>query len=129
MQPYLGTIALYAIVALALPGGVVGLVLFLTRVLRTARSGRRPPMTDETYESGMVPVGGAWIRFHVQYYLYALVFVVFDVEVIFFYPLATVFRRVSAAMGLLGLVELAMFSFILLVGLAYAWRRGALRWT
>lgn len=128
MQPYLGTITLYALVAVALPAGVVALVLFLTRVLRTARSGKRPAMTNETYESGMVPVGGAWGRFHVQYYMYALVFVIFDVEVIFFYPLATVFRHISESLGLVALVELGLFSLILLVGLAYAWRRGALEW-
>ena len=128
MQPYLGTVALYALVAVALPAGVVGLVLVLTRVLRTARSGKRPAMTNETYESGMVPIGEAWIQYHVQYYLYALVFVIFDVEVVF-YPPATVFRRVSQSMGLVALVELGIFSFILLVGLAYAWRRDAFHWS
>jgi NAD(P)H-quinone oxidoreductase subunit 3 len=116
-------------VALALPAGVIALVLFLTRYLRTARSGERTKLTQETYESGMVPVGEAWIRFHVQYYLYALVFVIFDVEVIFFYPLATVFRRVSESMGLVALAELGIFSLILLIGLAYAWRRGAFHWS
>jgi NADH:ubiquinone oxidoreductase subunit 3 (subunit A) len=77
----------------------------------------------------MVPIGEAWIRFHVQYYLYALIFVIFDVEVIFFYPLATVFRAMSQQFGLFALGELGLFSFILVIGLAYAWRRGALTWT
>ncbi len=129
MQPYLGTIALYALVALAMPGGIVLLVLWLSRTLRTWRTGTRKRVAADTYESGMVPIGDAWIRFHVQYYLYALVFVIFDVEVIFFYPLATVFRRVSQQLGLVAVFELGLFSFVLLVGLAYAWRRGALRWS
>jgi NAD(P)H-quinone oxidoreductase subunit 3 len=123
MQPYLGHIVLYALVALAMPGGIVLLALGLTRVLRTSK--RHAVSSRDTYESGMVPVGDAWIRYHVQYYLYALVFVIFDVEVIFLYPWALVFRQV----GLYALVELLIFIAILGLGLAYAWRRGALRWT
>jgi NAD(P)H-quinone oxidoreductase subunit 3 len=125
MQPNLGHIALYALVAAAMPAGIVGLVLLLTRVLKTSRTGKRQPVAAETYESGMVPVGDAWVRFHVQYYLYALVFVIFDVEVIFLYPWAVVFRQI----GGLALVEMGIFLAVLLLGLAYAWRRGALRWT
>jgi NAD(P)H-quinone oxidoreductase subunit 3 len=125
MQPNLGHIALYALVAAAMPAGIVGLVLLLTRVLKTSRTGKRQPVAAETYESGMVPVGDAWVRFHVQYYLYALVFVIFDVEVIFLYPWAVVFRQI----GGLALVEVGIFLAVLLLGLAYAWRRGALRWT
>jgi NADH-quinone oxidoreductase subunit A len=66
---------------------------------------------------------GTWER--AQYYLYGLIFVIFDVEVVFLYPWAVVFRQV----GLFALFEVAIFIGILLVGLAYAWRRGALRWT
>src|ERR1051325_5410560 len=110
MQPYLGTIALYALIAFLMPLGIVALVLWLTRSLKTGRMGPRAQVATDTYESGMVPIGNAWIRFHVQYYLYALVFVVFDVEVIFFYPLATVFREVSKSMGYFPLVELGVFS-------------------
>jgi NADH-quinone oxidoreductase subunit A len=129
MQPYLGTIVLYALVAVAMPGGIVLLVLWLSKVLKTSRTGRIAPLSTETYESGMVPVGDAWIKFHVQYYLYALVFVIFDVEVIFFYPLAAVFRQMSQQLGNFPLLELGFFTFILVVGLGYAWRRGALRWS
>jgi NADH:ubiquinone oxidoreductase subunit 3 (subunit A) len=125
MQPYLGHIVLYALVAVAMPGGLVALVLWLTGKLRTSRLGPRTRVARDTYESGMVPIGDAWVRFHVQYYLYALVFVIFDVEVVFLYPWAVVFRQV----GLFALAEIALFIGILLVGLAYAWRRGALRWT
>ncbi|HEV3232373.1 MAG TPA: NADH-quinone oxidoreductase subunit A [Candidatus Dormibacteraeota bacterium] len=103
---------------------MVALVLWLTGRLRTARTATRANVARDTYESGMVPVGEAWVRFHVQYYMYALVFVIFDVEVVFLYPWAVVFRQV----GLFALAEIAVFIAILLVGLAYAWRRGALRW-
>jgi NADH:ubiquinone oxidoreductase subunit 3 (subunit A) len=123
MQPYLGHIVLFALVALAMPGGIVLLALGLTRVLHPAK--RHARSAADTYESGMVPVGDAWIRYHVQYYLYALIFVIFDVEVIFLYPWAVVFRQV----GLTALVEVGIFIAILGLGLAYAWRRGALTWT
>jgi NADH:ubiquinone oxidoreductase subunit 3 (subunit A) len=73
----------------------------------------------------MVPIGEGWIQYRAQYYLYALIFVIFDVEVVFLYPWAVVFRQV----GLVALFEIAIFIGILLVGLAYAWRRGALRWS
>jgi NADH:ubiquinone oxidoreductase subunit 3 (subunit A) len=123
MQPYLGHIVLYALVAVAMPGGIVLLALFLTKRLRTGAGG--PRATTDTYESGMVPIGDAWIQYRAQYYLYGLIFVIFDVEVVFLYPWAVVFRQVGAA----ALVEIAIFIGILLVGLAYAWRHGALRWS
>jgi NADH:ubiquinone oxidoreductase subunit 3 (subunit A) len=122
MQPNLGHIALFAIVAAAMPGGIVALALLLTRVLKTARKPAKS--ARDTYESGMVPVGDAWIKYHIQYYMYALVFVIFDVEVVFFYPWAVVYRQVGAY----ALAEIVIFILILMVGLAYAWRRGALRW-
>jgi NADH:ubiquinone oxidoreductase subunit 3 (subunit A) len=122
MQPYLGHIALFAIVATAMPAGIVALALLLTRVLKTERYKVRS--STDSYESGMVPVGDAWVKYHVQYYMYGLVFVIFDVEVVFFYPWAVAFRQVGAY----ALVEILIFVGILLVGLAYAWRRGALHW-
>jgi len=123
MQPYLGHIVLYALVAVAIPGVIVILALLLTKRLHTGR--RNAPVATDTYESGMVPIGEGWIQYRAQYYLYGLIFVIFDVEVVFLYPWAVVFRQV----GLFGLFEIAIFIGILLVGLAYAWRRGALRWT
>lgn len=122
MQPYLGHIVLYAILAVAMPGGIIALAMGLTRALGTGRG--QGSVASDTYESGMVPIGEAWIKYHIQYYLYALVFVIFDVEVVFLYPWAVVFRRIGA----LALVEIVVFVGILGIGLAYAWRRGALRW-
>ena len=122
MQPSLGHIALVAIVAAAMPGGIVALALLLTKVLKTARNQRKT--ASDSYESGMVPIGDAWIKYHIQYYMYALIFVIFDVEAVFVYPWAVVFRQV----GLYALAEIVLFIAILGAGLAYAWRRGALRW-
>ncbi|MEM9156946.1 MAG: NAD(P)H-quinone oxidoreductase subunit 3 [Cyanobacteria bacterium J06642_2] len=78
-----------------------------------------------TYESGMEPIGGAWIQFNIRYYMFALVFVVFDVETVFLYPWAVAFHR----LGLLAFVEALIFITILIVGLVYAWRKGALEWS
>ena len=78
-----------------------------------------------TYESGMEPVGGAWIQFNIRYYMFALVFVIFDVETVFLYPWAVAFHR----LGLLAFIEALIFITILLVALAYAWRKGALEWS
>jgi len=78
-----------------------------------------------TYESGMEPIGGAWIQFNIRYYMFALVFVVFDVETVFLYPWAVAFHQ----LGLLAFVEALIFISILVVALVYAWRKGALEWS
>lgn len=88
------------------------------------------PQKQETYECGMSPIGEAWGQFFVRYYLIALVFVIFDVEAIFLFPWATVFKTLSSA-GLMGFwpaAEAGIFIVILLIGLAYVWRKGDLEW-
>lgn len=82
------------------------------------------------YECGIPPIGPAWRRFFVRYYVIAIVFVIFEVEAIFLFPWATVFKSLSAshALGALPAIEMAIFVGILLVGLAYVWRKGDLRW-
>ena len=86
---------------------------------------RRPqPEKYFTYESGVDPVGRDWAQSHIRYYVFALLFVMFDVEAVFIFPWAT---RLEAY-GLFGLVEMGVFIFILLLGLLYAWRKGVLRW-
>lgn len=77
-----------------------------------------------TYECGMDTIGKTWIQFKSSYFLYALVFVVFDVETVFVYPWAVQFR----ALGTYAVVEMAIFISILVIGLAYAWKKGALEW-
>lgn len=82
-----------------------------------------------TYECGEIPVQAAWFNFNPRFYIVALVFLIFDVEVAFTYPVAVVFRRwVAAGAGGVAFVELAVFVAILLLGLAYVWRRGDLDW-
>lgn len=78
----------------------------------------------QPYECGQPPIGPAWIQFNVGYYLIGLLFLVFDVEAAFLYPWAVVFREV----GLIGLLEVGVFLLVLILGLAYAWRKGALEW-
>ncbi len=82
------------------------------------------PQKRDTYESGVVPFGQAWSQFNVRYYLFSLVFVIFSVEVIYLYPWAIVFGK----LGKFAFVEMVIFLVVLLVGLAYAWRKGALEW-
>lgn len=86
---------------------------------------RRPnPRKSMPYESGMRPIGPGTRRMPVRFYLVAVLFILFDIEVVFFLPWAIVFRQ----LGLFGLVEMLIFILILLVGYVYAWKKGALEW-
>ena len=76
------------------------------------------------YESGMIPIGTAMRRMPVRYYLIAVLFVLFDIEVIFLLPYAVVLRK----LGVFGLIEMLVFVTILLVGYIYVWKKGALEW-
>lgn len=91
------------------------------------------PGKEQTYESGMVPIGSARKRFNVRFYIVAMVFLVFDVEIIFFYPWATLFGREVANPGPNSLaptmlLSMAIFVAILLVAYVYAWGKGVFRW-
>lgn len=117
-----GLIGIFAVVALVVPTSVLLLSWLASRL------GIRPhnptPVKLETYECGMQTIGGRWSQFNFRYYLYAILFVIFDVEVIFLYPWATKFLRLE----LFALLEMAVFVLVLLVGWAYAWRKGDLEW-
>jgi NADH-quinone oxidoreductase subunit A len=76
------------------------------------------------YESGMIPIGEGTRRMPIRFYLIAVLFILFDIEVVFFLPWAIVFRQ----LGLFGLIEMVIFIVILLVGYVYAWKKGALEW-
>jgi NADH-quinone oxidoreductase subunit A len=97
------------------------LILNLSLIL-----GPRHATTRKTdpYESGMKPIGPAVRRLPVKFYLIAVLFILFDIEVIFFYPWAVVFRD----LGFYGLAVMGLFFIILTVGLIYEWRKGALEW-
>ncbi|MGH2574888.1 MAG: NADH-quinone oxidoreductase subunit A [Ignavibacteria bacterium] len=77
-----------------------------------------------TYECGEIPVGDSWIKFNIRFYVIALVFIVFDVEVVFLFPWAVVFQQ----MGMIAFVEMLIFLGILFVGFVYLWVRGDLEW-
>lgn len=104
------------------------LVVALTVALLGAHAlvgGSRPsPSKQEPYESGVWTVGSARERVPIKYYVIAMLFIVFDIEVVFLFPWAVVYRR----LGMFGLLEMLVFIGILGVGLLYAWKRGALEW-
>jgi NAD(P)H-quinone oxidoreductase subunit 3 len=83
------------------------------------------PEKCTSYESGIEPMGESWIQFQIRYYMFALVFVVFDVETVFLYPWAMSFDD----LGIIAFVEVLVFIIILIIGLIYAWRKGALEWS
>jgi len=82
------------------------------------------PVKGLPYECGIPSTGKAWVQFNVGYYLFALLFLVFDVELVFMYPWAVVVKEV----GLVAFVEILVFMFILFMGFLYAWKKGALTW-
>ncbi len=98
------------------------LALTASKLLRPKTRG---PERVTTYESGVEPIGGAWIQFNIRYYMFALVFVIFDVETVFLYPWAVAFHQ----LGLLAFIEALIFIAILVIALVYAWRKGALEWS
>lgn len=79
---------------------------------------------EEPYECGIETTGTSWIQFQVGYYLFALIFLIFDVELVFMYPWAVAVKKI----GMPGLIEIVIFMFILFMGLLYAWKKGALKW-
>ena len=111
----------WLLIMLALATGVAVLVLLLPGWLGP----KKPvPAKFEPYESGMKPFMLPRRRFPVHYYLVAILFVVFDIEILFLYPWAVLIRELRW----FGLVEMAIFLGIVLLGFAYAWRKGALEW-
>ena len=97
------------------------LLLWVASLLRPVKPTREKQLT---YESGVDPVGEGWSQSQVRYYIFALLFVIFDVEAVFIFPWATQLERYAG----FGLIEMGIFVFVLLLGLVYAWRKGVLRW-
>lgn len=96
---------------------------------RLIRPNRMYSKKLETYECGEAPVGQAWFNFNPRFYIVALIYIIFDIEIAFIYPVATVFKQwVAQGMGWFALVEIIMFIGILLIGLAYVWMKGDLEW-
>jgi NADH-quinone oxidoreductase subunit A len=116
IQEYLGVAILFVVGLLA-----SGMFLLLSHL---ASAYRPTSVKAMPYESGINPLGDTRERYSVKFYIVAMLFIVFDIETIFFLPWAVVFRE----LGLFGLIEMFIFIFVLAVGLAYAWKKGALEW-
>ena len=113
----------YIFIGLLLVVAIVFAVLPLV-VVRIIAPRKRSPAKGDTYECGVRTYGETWVRFRIQYYIYALMFVIFDIETVFLFPWAVSY----AGLGTFALVEMVIFLLILLVGLVYAWAKGVLRW-
>jgi len=115
-HPYFPVLVLFFLAGIV----VISLLLIAQKI-----GPKRPnPVKAEPFESGNPPRGDARLRFPVKFYLVAMLFLIFDVEVVFFYPWAILFRR----LGLFGLVEMGIFLFLLVIAFIYVWKKGALEW-
>jgi NADH-quinone oxidoreductase subunit A len=113
----------YVFIGILMIAGVVFALLPLLVVFLVAPRKRSGAKYD-TYECGVKTYGETWVRFRIQYYIFALMFVVFDIETVFLYPWAVSY----AGLGAFALYEMVVFLLILFAGLAYAWAKGVLRW-
>ena len=104
--------------------GAIGFALAPLVVVALVAPRKRSLAKSDIYECGVRTTGETWIRFRIQYYIYALMFVVFDIETVFLYPWAVSY----GGLGVFALVEMVIFLVILAVGLVYAWGKGVLRW-
>lgn len=116
LRSYL-TIVIFGITAVALVSMLLGLGSLI-------RPNKPNPGKMMPYESGVDPVGDGWSQSQIRYYIFAVLFVIFDVEAVFLFPWATRLEEYGA----FGLIEMGIFVFVLLLGLVYAWRKGLLRW-
>ena len=122
---YLGRYALIAIfvaLAVSVPTGMIAVSWFFSLV--GIRPKKPSPVKQSIYECGFQTLQGTWNRFNFRFYSFALVFVIFDVETVFMFPWAVIMDELL----LFGLIEMMVFLFILVIGYAYAWRKGALDW-
>jgi NADH:ubiquinone oxidoreductase subunit 3 (subunit A) len=110
-------IALLLVVASLIPA----IAVFLPRLIAPRKPNK---IKQEAYECGMETRGETWVQFKVQYYIYTLVFLIFDIETVFLYPWAVAFDKLELFMVLEGI----LFILILVAGLVYAWRKGVLEW-
>jgi NADH-quinone oxidoreductase subunit A len=112
-------IGVFVVIAIAFPFVALGIAWLL-------RPKKPNPVKTDTYECGLETIGDTWVQFRAQYYIYALVFVVFDIEAVFLFPWAVAYGL--PGVGLWAMVEVFLFLGVLTIGLVYAWRKGALRW-
>ena len=113
---------LFPILFLGVVASFIGLAMFFASLIFGHRS--RGGAKGEPYESGIKPKGGTWERIPVKFYLIAVLFILFDIEVVFLYPWAVVYQK----LGMFGFIEILVFIVILLVGYFYVLGKGALKW-
>ncbi len=116
-------VVLLALVAIMIAIGMLAASTIL------GRRGQRPPIKDTPYECGMLPIGESNLRFAVKFYLVAMLFILFDIEVVFLYPWAVVYREMLRAHANLILGAMVSFMGVLFVGYLYALKKGAFDWT
>ena len=116
-----GTLYLYVGIFMLLITGFVATVLVLARLISPGSKSRTK---DQIYETGESTVTDPWRPFPVRYYIFALLFLIFDVEAAFLFPWAVVYEELA----LYGFVQMVIFVFILTAGLIYEWKKGALKW-
>ncbi|NIP42016.1 MAG: NADH-quinone oxidoreductase subunit A [candidate division Zixibacteria bacterium] len=104
--------------------GTVGFVLVTLFVAKLLRPARPSEIKLQNYECGEPTVGTSWVQFNVRFYIFALLFVIFDVETVFIFPWAVVYD----SLGWFGFIEMTIFLAILIYGLVYAWKKGVLKW-
>ena len=117
LQNYLPVLMLFVTAT-----GFAGMTLLVSVLL--GKTGTTNAVKDSAYECGMLPVGDGQARFSVKFYLVAVLFILFDIEAVFLFPWAILFKR----LGMFGLIEMILFLLILGVGLTYVWIRGGLDW-
>src|SRR5450755_574891 len=110
-------VVVQVIIAIAVAAGLIGISTLL------GKKGKSP-LKDTPYESGMAPVGSARERFSVKFYLVGMIFILFDIEAVFLYPWAVVYRELK----IFGFFEMLIFVALVLVGFFYVWKKGALDW-
>ncbi len=121
LSPFI-PIAIIVVLAIVFGFFIVGLGTVFGPRRKTARK-------EMPYESGMTPIGPGTRRIPVRFYLVAVLFILFDIEIIFIIPWAVILRQfVQASEGVFALIEMGVFILVLLVGLVYAWKKGALEW-
>jgi len=117
----------YLFAAIFFIGGVGFVLVALTAAdLLNALLLKRRPAKDKltTYESGETPIGSAWVQYPLAFYIFALLFVAFDVDIVFILAWAVIFQQLS----IFGFIEIVFFILTLALGLVYAWRKGVIRW-
>ena len=127
LTPSSSFLAAHASILVFLVAGI-GFLAFNLVLWRIIRPSRFSEEKLTTYECGENPTGSAWVQFNIRFYVFALIFIIFDVEAVFLLPWAVVFRRLGQEQGLLPFVEGLVFIAILVVALAYVWRKGDLEW-